>query len=285
MNNETGLVLEGGGMRGVFTSGVLEYLLDNEIVFPNVVGVSAGACNAASYISRQRGRNKATTIDYSDHPEYISFKRLFKVGELFNMDLIFDQIPNVENPFDYEAFFGSPQKLYVGVTDCISGDTVYYEKQQLGHDFNLLLRASSSLPMVAPPITYKDRTYLDGGISDPIPINHSIEQGNKKHVVVLTQQKGYQKKPAKRGMWYFRRKFQQFPGLIDIVQNRSKIYNNTLAHIEQLEREGQALVIRPESLFNVTRLERKRDRLEALYDHGYYQMKQHREELERFIEA
>lgn len=283
MSVSTGLVLEGGGMRGVFSGGILEYFLKENIEFPYIVGVSAGACNAASYISKQERRNKDVTIGYSNHPEYISFKRLFKRGELFNMDLIFDRIPNVERPFDYDEFYKSPTKFHVGTTDCFTGETVYYEKNEIVGSFNEILRASSSLPMLAPPIKFDGRYLLDGGISDPVPIQKSIEDGNDKHVIVLTQSEGYQKTAASRGMWYFERKYKDFPGLIDVVQNRYRIYNDTLKYIHQLEREGKAFVFRPEDLRGVTRLERKRDRLESLYNHGYDMGKNRLAELEHFL--
>jgi predicted patatin/cPLA2 family phospholipase len=281
--DKTGLVLEGGGMRGVYTGGILEYFMEKNINFPYLVGVSAGACNAASYVSRQVGRNKAVTIGYADHPEYISVKRLIRSGELFNMDLIFDQIPNKENPFDYNVFFQSQQQFYVGVTDCHTGETIYYEKKELGEQFNKILRASSSLPMVAPVIEHDGRFFLDGGLSDPIPIEHSINYGNEKHIIILTQCGGYSKKPAKRGMWYFNRKYRKFPGLIDVVKNRSIVYNQTLKKVEELERQGKAFVFRPDHLQDVTRLERKKDRLEALYEHGFNQAAAKYEELVEFL--
>ncbi|WP_280768145.1 patatin-like phospholipase family protein [Salipaludibacillus daqingensis] len=278
-----GLVLEGGGMRGVYTGGVLEFFLEKNITFPYVVGVSAGACNAASYISRQYGRNKAVTIGYADHPEYISVKRLIRSGELFNMDLIFNQIPNSEIPFDYNVFFNSNQHFYVGTTDCHTGETIYYEKQELGDQLNKILRASSSLPLVAPVVEHDERVLLDGGLSDPIPINHSLDFGNEKHIIVLTQCEGYLKKPAKRGMWYFNRKYRDYPGLLEIVKKRSIVYNQALEQVAELERQGKAFVFRPDHLQDVTRLERKKDRLEALYEHGYKQASEKYEELVSFL--
>lgn len=280
---KTGLVLEGGGMRGVFTSGALEYLLERDIRLPYIVGVSAGACNAASYISRQAGRNKAVTVGYAGHPDYISMKRLLRQGELFNMDLIFDQIPNIDHPFNYEQFFSSPQIFHVGVTDCKSGETIYYEKMELMDDFNKILRASSSLPMVAVPVEYEGRQFMDGGISDPIPIKKSLEDGNTKNVIILTQPPEYMKMPAKRGMWYFRRKYKNFPGLVKIVEQRYNIYNNSLAFVNEMEKKGDAFVLRPEHLHQVGRTERKKERLEGLYMQGYHMMKHREQELLAYL--
>ncbi|WP_264184026.1 patatin-like phospholipase family protein [Bacillus shivajii] len=271
-------------MRGVYTGGILEYFLENNLHFPYIVGVSAGACNASSYISKQKGRNKAVTVGYAGHPDYLSIKRLIKNGELFNMDLIFDQIPNKENLFDYDKFFNSKQKFYIGATDCLTGETIYYEKHELGEDLNKILRASCSLPMAAPIIEHDKRPLLDGGTSDPIPINRSIIDGNDKHVVILTQCDGYVKKPVKRGKWWFKRKYRDYPGLIDVVENRSKTYNDSLEKVRQLEKEGKAFVFRPDDLREVTRIERRKERLQALYDHGYEQAKKRFDELISFLE-
>ncbi|ADH99567.1 patatin-like phospholipase family protein [Salisediminibacterium selenitireducens] len=282
---DTGLVLEGGGLRGVYTAGILEYFLKQDIQFPNVIGVSAGACNAASYISKQEKRNYAITVGYAGNPDYLSVRRLFRHGELFNMDLIFDRIPNKEYPFDYETFFKNEQQLYTGVTDCLTGETIYYNKNEVRHDLNKILRASSSLPMIAPVVYHNDRPLLDGGISDPIPVNYSISLGNRKHVVVLTQEKGYQKQPAKRGMWYFEKKYKHFPGLVDVVKRRFTIYNNLLKKVEQLEEDGQAFVFRPENLQGVGRIEKNAGKLDELYQHGYEHAKSRQKEMELFLKS
>ncbi|ADU30203.1 patatin-like phospholipase family protein [Evansella cellulosilytica] len=280
---EVGLVLEGGGMRGVFTGGILEYCLEQNLHFSYVVAVSAGACNAASYVSKQKGRNKHVTVDYAGHPEYISFKRLFTNGELFNMDLIFDTIPNIESPFDYKSFFQSDQLFYTGVTDCYTGETIYYEKNELNDDFNKILRASCSLPMLAPIVKHENRPFLDGGISDPIPVNKSLKDGNKKHVVILTQCDGYIKKPLNRGKWWLKRKYKNYPGLVDIILTRARIYNDSMKLVKELEREGKAFVFRPTDLRGVGRTERRKERLQALYDHGYELASKRKKELEQFL--
>lgn len=282
---QTGLVLEGGGFRGVYTAGILEYFLEYGVEFPSVIGVSAGACNASSYISKQENRNYAVTVGYAGNPEYLSIRRLLKRGELFNMDLIFDKIPNQEHPFDYRTFNKSNQLLYTGVTDCVTGETVYYEKSEVYKDINTILRASSSLPMISPIVHYHGRSYLDGGISDPIPVNQSLKIGNQKHVIVLTQEKGYQKQPAKRGMLYFTRKYRHYPGLIDIVKRRFQIYNDLLKQVEQMEKEGNAFVFRPDNLRGVNRIEKDADKLDELYHHGFNHAKERSTELKHFLES
>lgn len=278
-----GIILEGGGMRGVYTGGVLETLLENNINFPYVIGVSAGASQGASYVSKQKGRNRAVTIDYAGNPDYFSYKYLLKKGELFNMDFIYGDIPNVKNPFDYESFSQSQQVFYIGTTDCKTGKPVYYEKSEIKDDLNKILRASSSLPFVAKIVEHEGRHLLDGGISDPIPIKKSIEDGNKKNVVILTQCKGYVKEAAKRGKWLLRKKYSDFPGLIEALDQRADLYNETIRFIERQEEEGKAFVFRPDDLMGVGRTEQKKEKLEALYAHGIEQAASRLSELKDFI--
>ncbi|WP_281280013.1 patatin-like phospholipase family protein [Alteribacter natronophilus] len=283
--DHVGLVLEGGGMRGMYTAGILEYFLENDWHFPYVIGVSAGACNAASYVSKQIGRNEKVTIGYCKHPDYISYKRWFTRGELFGMDLIFDRIPNKEVFFDFDAFFNSEQKFLVGTTDCETGEPVYYEKNEVGDSFLNILRASSSLPFVAPVTSYGDKMLMDGGISDPIPLSRSIMDGNRKHVVVLTQQDGYLKKPLSRGKWLLRRKYRNQPGLVKAVEGRSVVYNRAIEEVKQAEKAGNAFVFRPDELMGVSRIEKREERLTELFRHGYEHARNRAEELQAFLSS
>ncbi|PYZ99176.1 patatin family protein [Alteribacter lacisalsi] len=272
-------------MRGMYTAGILEYFLENDWHFPYVIGVSAGACNAASYVSKQTGRNEKVTIGYCRHPDYISYKRWVTKGELFGMDLIFDRIPNKEVFFDFDTFYNSNQTFLVGTTDCETGEPVYYEKNEVGESFLNILRASSSLPFVAPVTKFKDKMLMDGGISDPIPLGRSIRDGNEKHVIVLTQQDGYLKKPLRRGRWMLRRKYRNQPGLIKAVEGRSVIYNQALSEVRKAEKEGRAFVFRPDGLMGVSRIEKREERLTSLYKHGYDHAMKRAEELEAFLSS
>lgn len=179
MLENTGLVLEGGGMRGVYTGGILEYFMEQDLYFPYVIGVSAGACHAASYLSRQRNRNKTVNIDYASHPQYLSYKNLWKKRQLFDMEFIFHEIPEKHVPFDFETYFNSPERFLVGTTDCETGQSVYFEKEGTNDDALNLLQASSSLPFIAPAVNYRGKQLLDGGISDPIPVRKAQEDGFK----------------------------------------------------------------------------------------------------------
>ena len=268
MIDQVGLVLEGGGMRGVYTAGILEYFLERDLFFPYVIGVSAGACNAASYLSKQKGRNKIVTIEYASDPRYISWKNYFKNRQFFGMDFIFDEIPNKHVPYHYDVFYNSPSEFVVGTTDCLTGEPVYFKKQDYEKDLLTVLRASSSLPLIAPEIRFKDKILLDGGISDPIPIKKAQKDGFKKNIVILTRNEGYMKKPSKF-QFLVDRKYPEYKGLQHSLRKRYQIYNDTVAYLENEEKDGNALIIRPTQPLKVGRMERNPERLEDLYYQGY----------------
>jgi len=264
----SGLVLEGGGMRGVYTAGVLDYFLEKELFFPYVIGVSAGACQGSSYVSRQHGRNRQVTIDYVKHPEYISYRNLFLKKELFGMDFIFDRLPNELVPFDFTTFNSSTDKFLIGTTDCMTGEPVYFEKNDYPEDVLKLIRASSTLPFMAPAIEFQGRTLMDGGIADPIPIRRAIQDQVKKNVIVLTKPKGYRKKKSSFS-WLPKYAYKEYTGLTTALATRYRLYNETLDYIEELEAKEEVLVIRPSRSMKVGRAERNPAKLTELYNLGY----------------
>jgi len=281
---DTGLVLEGGGMRGAFTAGVLDFFMDHNMHFPYVVGASAGACNGSSYIAKQRGRNYKVMVGYGNHPEYISLKRAITKKELFGMDFLFDKLPNKLVPFHYDRFFESTnmkQKFVVGVTDVNTGQPVYYDQFNSRDDLLKLIRASSSLPFIAPIIEHEGQQLLDGGIADPIPINPSIA-GNKKHVVVLTRNEGYIKQKM-RFSWFFQRKYREYPNLIRALEMRHERYNQTMKQLEELKDNGEVFMIRPEETLAVSRIERNQSKLHELYEQGYRQAQSQFSSLQSFL--
>jgi predicted patatin/cPLA2 family phospholipase len=269
MNLENGaLILEGGGLRGIYTSGILRFFMDRGIFFPYVIGVSMGACNAANYVSRQPERNRIVNTRYVNDARYLSYWRLLKKGELFGMDFIFDTIPNSLVPFDFETFMESDVRCITTVIDCETGEALYYEKNEVGKDYFEVLRASTSLPFMAKPIHYKGRVLMDGGLADSIPIRKSLGDGNARHVLVLTRPKGYRKKPSRLARLAYVR-YPKYGGLCDALASRHVKYNETLDLIDELEERGEVFVIRPELDLNVGRAERNKDRLYAAYDQGY----------------
>lgn len=280
---KSGLILEGGGMRGVYTGGVLEKLLEEEIFVDYVIGVSAGACHAASYISRQNGRNREVTIGYVNHPEYISVKNLLVKRELFGMELIFNEIPNSLVPFDYERFNNATEEFVVGATDCLTGEAVYFEKQNQPEDVLAIVRASSSLPLMSKPVEFAGKLLMDGSIADPLPIRKALSDGVTKPIIVLTREKGYRKKRSRfaRILPAFVR---QYPAIAKKMESRHLYYNETMDFIDQLEQEGLAMVIRPMNLYGIRGIERDQEKLEVLYQQGYQDATARFDELIDFLQ-
>jgi predicted patatin/cPLA2 family phospholipase len=266
--NKTALIIEGGGLRGIFGSGVIRYLMEKNIHFPYVIGVSSGACNGSNYVSQQLERNRIVNIDFIRDPRYINYRRWFLKGELFGMDFLFDTLPNQLAPFDLETFLNSTQKMVVGVTDCYSGEPVYYNQHNNGDDFLTILRASCSLPLMAPAVEIYDKTLMDGGIANAIPLQESISDGNSKHVVILTRPKNYRKKKTGFLPW-IRWKYPQLKGLHKAMASRHIQYNKTLDRIDQLEAKGKVFVIRPPANLKISRAERNPDQLTVGYQCGY----------------
>lgn len=262
-----GLVLEGGGMRGVFTCGVLDYFMDNNIYFPYTIGVSAGACNGLSYISRQRGRAKFSNIDLLKKYNYIGFWHYIKKRNIMDFDLLFHEFPTHIIPYDYDTYFASANRFEMVTTNCLTGEANYFEEKTNPERVIEIAKASSSLPIMC-PIAYVDNIpMLDGGIVDSIPIERAMEQGYEKNVVILTRNRGYrkEKKDIKVPSFVYRK----YPAIREALSNRNKLYNYQLELIEKLEDQKLAFVIRPEKTIEVDRIEKNTGKLEALYNEGY----------------
>lgn len=264
----TGLVLEGGGLRGVYSSGVLRFFMEKNLVFPYVIGASMGACNLANYVSNQPERNRIVNIRFVNDQRYLSYLRLLAKGELFGMEFIFNELPKSVVPFDFETFSNSSQKCLSVTTDCLSGEPVYYEKAELGENYMKILQASSSLPLISKPVSYNGKILLDGGISDSIPIEKSISDGNRKNVIILTREKGYRKNPE-HFAGLVKVFYPEFKGLATALKKRHSVYNKTLDLVESLRKEKRAYVIRPSRRLKASRVGRNKDNLYETYDQGY----------------
>lgn len=267
IDDKTGLVLEGGGMRGVFTCGVLDWFMDNGVRFPFAVGVSAGACNGLSYMSGQRGRAKASNIDLMAKYKYVGFRYLLTQGCIMDFKLLFEDFPERIIPYDYPAYFSNPARFVMVTTNCLTGKAEYLEEKQSATRVMDIVRASSSLPYVT-KITHVDGTpMLDGGIVDSLPVEYALSQGYERLIVVLTRNKGYRKslrKPLAARFFY-----RKYPLLQQALQNRNAEYNRVMELIEKLEDEGRILVIRPQKPIRVSRMEKDPAKLQELYDEGY----------------
>ena len=262
-----GLVLEGGGMRGLYTNGVLDCLMDNHSEADYVIGVSAGACSGVSYVSGQRGRSYRVNTGYVDDKRYVGFESLVKTKSMFGMDFIFDEIPNHLDPFDYEAFLASPMEFVTGVTDADTGRPVYFTKEAVRPGDSTLLRASSSIPVFSPVVEFMGGRYLDGGTSDPIPVQKALDDGCDRVVVVLTRDRSYEKSPEGIRPVY-RHIFHDSPGMVRTLDTRHEVYNRELDKVRRLEREGRAIVIAPDRPVTIGRFEKDMKKLEDLYKTG-----------------
>ena len=273
--NNTALVLEGGGLRGVFTCGVLDCFMEKGIRFPFTVGVSAGACNGLSFMSGQKGRAKASNIDLMDEYHYVGFRYLLTQRCIMDFKLLFEDFPERIIPYDYDAYFSNPDRFIMVTTNCLTGEAEYFEEKSSSQRVMDIVRASSSLPFVS-PITYVDGTpMLDGGIVDSIPVEYAMTNGYERIVAVLTRNRGYRKK--KSSMRLARLFYRKYPLLQKALAERNYRYNKTMDLIEKLEDEGKIMVIRPVKPIQVGRMEKDTDKLRALYMEGY-------EEARKFIE-
>lgn len=268
INRKTGLVLEGGGMRGVFTSGVLDAFMKHQLYFRYVVAVSAGACNGLSYASHQPRRARLSNIDMLVKYDYLSLKHLIRQGCIFDPELLYDRFPNELIPYDYDTYFSNDMTFEMVVTNCLTGRAEYLEEHE-GNRQRLLdiCRASSSLPYVSKIIDVDGSLYLDGGIVDSIPVMRAIETGHERNVLVLTRNRGYRKtgRDLKIPPFIYRR----YPRLRVVLSRRIKEYNRQLEMVEQMEARGEVLCIRPEHPLEVDRIEKDPVKLEALYEEGF----------------
>lgn len=278
-----GLILEGGGTRGVFTAGVLDYLMEQELWFPYVCGVSAGACNAVDYISRQPGRTKKCLIVTEKEHKYLSMKNFIKYRSLFDMDMLFRRYPDEIHPFDYETYQNSPIKCELVVTNCITGKAEYLDDRKNRRRLMDICRASSSMPVVSPMVPIDGIPYLDGGLADSIPLLRAQELGFEKNIVILTRGKGYRKKHSSKADHIYHSLFKKYPALTETMCSRPEVYNETLDYVEQEELKGTIFVIRPKQPA-VSRTEKDIDRLEAFFQHGYDYAGEHFSQLKAFID-
>jgi len=267
IGRKTGLVLEGGGMRGVFTSGVLDAFMKHDLYFPYVVAVSAGALNGLSYMSRQPRRARYSNIDMLRKYDYISLKSLLTQGSIFDPNILYERFPNEIVPFDYEAYRENPATFEMVTTNCITGRAAYLSEKNDARRMTAIAKATSSLPYVA-QITYVDGVpMLDGGIVDSIPVVRAIDKGYSPNVVILTRNRGFRSsEPDIKIPKFF---YGEYPRLRVALSHRVEEYNKQLELIERMEDWGEVICIRPERPMEVDRLCRDVEKLERLYEEGF----------------
>ncbi len=276
-----GLVLEGGGMRGVYTAGVLDFFLEENLLVDGVIGVSAGAVQAVNFVSRQEKRGFRVIATYANDKRYMSFRSLLLTGDLFNKRFCYERIPDELDPFDYETFRNASTRCYATATNVLTGEASHLELKDLRDDMDKL-RASGSLPLVSNLVDIDGIPHLDGGIADSIPFEAFRRMGYGKCIVVLTRAKGYRKGPN-RLMPLTRFKYRKYPKFVAACENRFRAYNESLEALEAAEARGELLVIRPQKTVEVARLERNAEKLDALYREGFAEAKERFDDLKRFV--
>lgn len=280
MAKTVGLVLEGGGMRGSYTLGILDVLLENHLYFPYVIGVSAGACNAASYVSRQAGRGERIAETYGMDRRYVSpLNLLSREHSMFGMQFIFNEIPDVHDLFDYDTFYRTKTHMVIGCTDVATGKAIYVDTPPR-KTLNDYYRASSSIPLFSPMVHVDGYTLLDGGTSDPIPFDEALRHCDKV-VVVLTRGRDYVKKPTP-APWLYRHMLRAYPNMSRTCAERHLVYNDQRARLEGLAAAGKAFVFYPDHM-DIEVFERHPERLHAVYQNGREQALERLSALQTFL--
>ena len=264
---KTGLVLEGGAMRGMYTAGVLDVLMENDIKVDGTIGVSAGACFGCNYKSRQIGRSIRYNLKYCKDPRYVSIRSLLFSGDIYNAKFCYEEIPVHLDPFDVDTYQKNSTEFYVVATDVNTGKAVYQRLDKGDGDDIQWIRASASMPLVSRIVKIGEQELLDGGIADSIPFEWFIQNGYERNIVVLTQPKGYVKSKNSL-MPLVRWRMKKYPKMIEAMAKRHIEYNECLKQLEQREQEGNTLVIRPSEPLEIKRTEKNPEKLKAVYELG-----------------
>ena len=277
------LVLEGGALRGMYTSGVLDTFLKNNMEFECVAGVSAGALNAMSYISKQPGRSAKINLEYCDDPRYIGRKAFIKNKGIIGYDYLFGDISEDKVPFDFKSFENTNQRFVIVTTNCEKAETEYLERSNC-KDLFKAAQASSSMPLASAMVEINDNHYLDGAVTTSIPVKWALEQGYEKIVVVLTRDKTYRKPMISDKMKkLYKLAYHKYPKLIEKLNTMPERYNKLQDELIDLEKEGKIFIIRPEKEVTVSRLEKDKEKLENLYKEGIAEAEKNLESLKEYL--
>ena len=268
LDDRSSLILEGGGLRGVFTCGVLDNFMERGIKFPFTIGVSAGACNGLSYMSGQKKRAKYSNIDLLEKYDYVGLKYLFTQRNIMDFKLLFDKFPTEIIPYDYDAYAKSKGRYVMVTTNCLTGEANYFEEKHSQKRIMEIVRSSSSLPFVCPMASVDGVPMLDGGIADSVPVSYARNEGFTNNFVILTRNKGYRKSET-RSTLPGKLFYSKYPLLQKAILNRNTVYNRTMDIIDELEERDEITVLRPQKPLVVDRMEKDITKLNDLYLEGY----------------
>ena len=264
---KTGLVLEGGGMRGLFTAGVMDVMMNCGIRFDGIVGVSAGATFGCNYKSHQMGRVLRYNVRFKDDPRYMGLRSLLRTGDLVAAEFSYHTLPNELDVFDGETFNSDPTEFHVVCTDVLTGKPVYHRIEKANDEALEWIRASASMPLVSRPVPLDGRLLLDGGISDSIPLRYFQQQGFDRNIVILTQPKGFYKRRTKL-MPLFHLFMRRYPAIVRAMSRRHLMYNDELSYLEEQERKGRILLIYPQDTLPIGRTEQDEAKMRRVYAMG-----------------
>ena len=281
-NAKTGIVLEGGGMRGMYTCGILDVLMENRIYMDGMVGVSAGIAFGCNYKSRQIGRALRYNVRFAHDKRYSGLRSLLKTGNYYNAYFAYKLVPTHYDVFDYNVFEDSPMECYAVCFDVKSGEGVYQRLDHVNDDFFEWIRASASMPVVAQPVAVGGRLLLDGGLADSIPLEFMMSKGYKRNVVILTREEGF-RKTAEHGMWLMKPLLRKWPKVIEALRHRPAHYNHQLQVVREQERQGNAFVFRPLKPLNVSRTTHDPKEMNRVYQQGREEALQRLDELKKFL--
>lgn len=281
-SGKTGIVLEGGGMRGMYTCGILDVLMENHIYVDGMVGVSAGIAFGCNYKSRQAGRALRYNVRFARDKRYSGIMSLLKTGNYYNAHFAYKLVPTHYDVFDYNVFQESPTECYAVCFDVKSGEGVYQRLTHVDRDFFEWIRASASMPVVAQPVEVGGRLLLDGGLADSIPLEFMMSKGYERNIVILTREEGY-RKTAERGMWLMKHLLRKYPKVVEALKSRPAHYNKQLQVVREQERKGNAFVFRPMKPLDVSRTTHDAAEMNRVYQQGREEALQRLDELKKFL--
>lgn len=262
------LVLEGGTFRPIFSCGVMDALLDHEVYFPYVIGVSAGITDGISYVSKQRKRNLDVLLKFRHDKRYVGFRNYFTDKSLFGLKFAYETVPTEVFPFDWDAYFENPAEVKIGVTNANTGKIEYLDGKKMDRKCNML-KATCALPLVFPAIEVDGEKYYDGGVCDPIPVKKAQADGHEKMLIVLTRPKSYRKELSKSNVMAAKALKRKYPNIVKPLMTRHELYNETLEYCDKLEKEGRAVILRPTEEVQIESFEKDLEKIERIYQFGY----------------
>lgn len=279
-----GLVLEGGALRGLFSTGILDVMMEHGLTVDGIVGVSAGACFGVNYKSGQAGRALRYNLRYAHDRRYCSVQSLITTGDLFGAQFAYHDVPNLYDIFDNNAFQRNPVPFYLVCTDCHTGKPIYHECRETGDELYEWIRASASMPVVAHPVEIGGQVLLDGGMTDSIPLAFMQRQGYQRNIVVLTQPLGFRKHPLNPIIdKILHRSLRNYPKIIEVMERRYKMYNAQLDYIGQQVNEGNTFLLAPNEKLSIGRVSHSRTKMQRTYDMGHEMMEHRWGDLMEFI--